>query len=172
MIPELTTLLASCLDEHPLLRTPRLAVGSVEQLDTDGLRAETHADHRAADELLPGARSVLVFFVPVRGEVVRAARRVVPEVSPVWTRAYVAGNEAVARLCETLIAWLAERGHRAAAPPATGDYDPVSLSSRWSHRYVAVALGLGQLGRHGLLITAASLPGGCAARCGRCLRPA
>ncbi len=161
-IPELHDLLAARLDEHPMLGTARLAVGPVERLDSQRLRAVTRADHRSAEELLPGARSVLAFFVPFRGEVVQAARRAAPEVSPVWARAYLAGNQAVAELGQAVVEWATSRGSRAAAAPATGDYDPESLSSRWSHRHVAVALGLGRLGRHGLLITAA----GCAGRLG------
>jgi epoxyqueuosine reductase len=49
-----------------------------------------------------------------------------------------------------------------AAEPATHNFDPVSLVSRWSHKSVAVIAGLGSFGVHQMVITDA----GCAGRFG------
>jgi epoxyqueuosine reductase QueG len=51
---------------------------------------------------------------------------------------------------------------RVAAEPATGNFDPETLVSTWSHKSVAVIAGMGSFGLHHLIITDA----GCAGRFG------
>jgi epoxyqueuosine reductase QueG len=76
--------------------------------------------------------------------------------------AYVETNALIGRIAAHLIESLAGRGIRAAAEPATHNFDPVSLISRWSHKSVAVIAGLGSFGLHHMVIT----DSGCAGRFG------
>jgi epoxyqueuosine reductase len=83
--------------------------------------------------------------------------------------AYVETNALIGRINSYLIATLAEvlpqsrpGGIRAAAEPATHNFDPQTLVSRWAHKSVAVIAGIGSFGLHHLVITDA----GCAGRLG------
>ncbi len=126
------------------------------------IRTETLArDHLLPPDLLPGARSVLAFFLPFAESVVQANRHH-DYTAREWVVAYVETNRLIARICETLKEELAARGVRAANEPPTHNFDPVELVSRWSHKSVAAIAGLGSFGLHHMLIT----PAGCAGRFG------
>jgi len=125
------------------------------------LREIAEPTHLLPTDLLPNARTVVAFFVPFAEEVVMANRQA-ESVAREWAVAYVETNALINRIVEELIAALNERGVRAAAQPATHNYDPVSLVSRWSHRSAAAIAGLGSFGLHRLLITDL----GCAGRFG------
>jgi epoxyqueuosine reductase QueG len=115
-------------------------------------------------ELLPGARTVIVFFVPFAPEVARAniAGRLAARE---WAMAYIETNALIAELGSHLAAMLESRGHGAAATPATHNFDERTLVSAWSHRHVAWAAGLGSFGLNNMLITAE----GCCGRLGSVL---
>lgn len=112
--------------------------------------------------MLPGARSVVSFFLPFEHVVLNANAEHKEEVAREWAQAYVETNALIGRITAQLVASLAERGVRAAAEPASGNFDPLTLVSRWSHKSVAVIAGLGSFGLHHLVITDA----GCAGRFG------
>ena len=76
--------------------------------------------------------------------------------------AYFETNALINQVSRGLIAVLAERGITAAAEPATHNFDPQTLVSRWSHKSVAAVAGWGSFGLHKMLITEA----GCAGRFG------
>ncbi|MGQ9599327.1 MAG: epoxyqueuosine reductase [Anaerolineae bacterium] len=126
------------------------------------LRRVIHPDHRLPDDLLPGARSVVSYFLPFASWVVEANAQDKVKVAREWAVAYVETNTLIGRINERLIQSLAKCGVRAAAEPATHNFDPVSLVSRWSHKSVAVIAGLGSFGLHQMVITDA----GCAGRFG------
>jgi epoxyqueuosine reductase QueG len=113
-------------------------------------------------DLLPGAHSVIAFFLPFDPSVVEANARDREAVAREWAVAYVEANELIRRATGQLVELLAERGVRAAAEPPTDNFDPVTLVSRWSHKSVAVIAGLGSFGLHHMVITDA----GCAGRFG------
>jgi epoxyqueuosine reductase QueG len=119
-------------------------------------------EHMMPEDLLPGARSVISFFVPFDPRVVEANARDRSSVADEWAIAYVETNELIGQITDRLIALLTARGIGAAAEPATGNFDADSLASRWSHKSVAVIAGLGSFGRHHMIITDA----GCAGRLG------
>jgi epoxyqueuosine reductase QueG len=127
-----------------------------------GLRQAVHPTHMLPADLLPGARGVVSFFLPFASAVVEANARQKEQVAREWAVAYVETNALIRRITTQLIEVLARRGVRAAAEPATHNFDPVSLVSRWSHKSVAVITGLGSLGLHQMVITGA----GCAGRFG------
>ncbi|MCL6638274.1 MAG: epoxyqueuosine reductase [Firmicutes bacterium] len=117
--------------------------------------------HLLPSDLLPSARSVVAFFIPFTGELVRANRNH-PYVSRQWAEAYIETNRLISSICEHLASVLSEKGVRAAWQEPTHNFDPVTLTSFWSHKHVAYLCGLGTFGRNHLLITSA----GCAGRLG------
>lgn len=117
--------------------------------------------HLLPSDLLPSARSVVAFFIPFTGELVRANRNH-PYVSRQWAEAYIETNRLISSICEHLASVLSEKGVRAAWQEPTHNFDPVTLTSFWSHKHVAYLCGLGTFGMHQMLIT----PAGCAGRLG------
>lgn len=126
------------------------------------LQRVVHPSHMLPHDLLPGARSVVSFFLPFAPWVLEANARHKEQVAREWAVAYVETNALIGRITARLIEMLAERGIGAAAEPATYNFDPDTLVSRWAHKSVAVVAGLGSFGLHQLVITEA----GCAGRFG------
>lgn len=126
------------------------------------LRKVVNPAHSMPDDLLPGAKSVVSFFLPFAPEVAIANEKDRHQIAEEWAVAYVETNQLIGRITERLIDALGERGVRAAAEPATGNFDHESLVSWWSHKSIAVLAGIGSFGLHHLVITDA----GCAGRFG------
>jgi epoxyqueuosine reductase QueG len=125
------------------------------------LKAVASPQHFLPRELLPEARTVVAFFLPFQRDVARSnLDGELP--SPEWSRAYMETNNLITAVCARLKAALEAHGLSAAVTPATHNYDPVTLLSRWSHRHVAYAAGLGAFGLNNMLIT----PAGCCGRLG------
>lgn len=143
-------------------RRPLVGFASADDPAWQQLREIAEPTHLLPRELLPGAATVIAFFLPFAPEIVLANRRH-PDVAPEWALAYRETNVLVGRIVEGLRAELAAGGVRAAGQPATHNWeDPVTLVSRWSHKSAAAVAGLGTFGLHRMLITEA----GCAGRCG------
>jgi epoxyqueuosine reductase len=143
-------------------REPLIGFAAADDAGFHILRRIAGPEHLLPDDLLPGARSVVSFFLPFARWVVEANAQDKERVAPEWAMAYVETNALIGRIAAHLIDLLAEQGVRAAAEPATHNFDPVTLASRWSHKSVAVIAGLGSFGLHQMVITDA----GCAGRFG------
>jgi len=143
-------------------RTPLVGFAVADDPRFLRLREIAEPTHLVPGDLLPAARSVVSFFLPFAEAVVEANRAERRQVAREWALAYVETNALINRIARGLIAALAERGVPAAAEPATHNWDPVTLVSRWSHKSVAAIAGLGSFGLHHMLITDA----GCAGRFG------
>jgi epoxyqueuosine reductase QueG len=118
--------------------------------------------HFTPQNLLPGARAVVSFFLPFSHQVVEANSLNKKNVALEWAVAYVETNALIESINQKLIELLDERGVRGAAEPPTKNFDPVTLESHWSHKSVAVIAGLGSFGLHQMVIT----DSGCAGRFG------
>lgn len=150
-------------------REPLIGFASADDPRFSELQRVVHPTHMLPSDLLPGARSVVSFFLPFAPWVVEANARHREQVAHEWVVAYVETNALIGRINSYLIESLTEArpqsrigGIRAAAEPATHNFDPQTLVSRWSHKSVAVIAGLGSFGLHQLVITDA----GCAGRFG------
>lgn len=126
------------------------------------LREVADPGHMMPQDLLPGAKSILSFFLPFDPGVVDANAQHKEEVALEWVKAYIETNALINRITANLVSLLSERNIQAAAEPATDNFDHTTLTSRWSHKSVAVIAGLGSFGLHHLVITDA----GCAGRFG------
>lgn len=143
-------------------RQPLVAFADAADEGFAYLRESVEPTHMLPSDLLPGARTVVSFFLPFTEEIVEANERH-PDVAREWAVAYVETNRLIGHICDTLTQALAEvEGVRAAAEPATHNFDPVTLVSRWSHKSVAAVAGLGSFGLNRLVITDA----GCGGRFG------
>jgi epoxyqueuosine reductase len=125
------------------------------------LPAIASPEHALPWDLLPDARSVIVYFLPFRKDLARENREGATPCRD-WGVAYVETNELIGRIGERLSGFLEERGHRCAVTPATHNFDSVKLSSRWSHKHLGHLCGLGRFGHNAQLIT----PSGCTGRLG------
>lgn len=141
---------------------PLLAVAAADDPLFDRLREVVDPEHAMPGDLLPGARSVIVFFIPFQPELGRDNDREEFFASRSWAESYVITNQLIASINARLKSRLQEEGYDAAETPATHNFDEVKLVSRWSHKHLGYIAGLGTFGLHHLLIT----PAGCCGRLG------
>jgi epoxyqueuosine reductase len=142
--------------------TPLVRFAAADDPRFADLRRVVDPSHMLPRDLVPGARSVVAFFLPFARWVVEANAQHSEQIAPEWATAYVETNALIGQINARLIEMLAGQGINAAAQPATHNFDPVTLVSRWSHKSVAVIAGLGSFGLHQMVITDA----GCAGRFG------
>ena len=118
-------------------------------------------NHFHPHDLLPTAKSVVVFFIPFKKELVnenKAGERPCRN----WGVAYVQTNDLIDRLGQALSDMLAQQGFKSGLTPATHNFDEARLMARWSHKHLGYLAGMGRFGVHNMLIT----PRGCAGRLG------
>lgn len=122
----------------------------------------TQIEHLMPADLLPGAQSVIVFFLPFAPEIAHANTREAETVALEWAVAYQETNTLIGEINILLEEILSHHGVRSAAQPATGNFKQSELRSPWSHKSLAVMAGIGSFGLHQLVIT----DSGCAGRFG------
>ena len=140
--------------------SPLLATASVDQR-FEQLPRIAADDHLHPTDLLSGAVSVIVFFIPFKQDLIKENETGARPCRN-WGVAYVQTNELIGRLSQALGDLLAEKGFNAGLTPATHNFDETRLMARWSHKHLGYLAGLGRFGVHNLLIT----PAGCAGRLG------
>ncbi len=143
-------------------RVPLVSSADAADPRFPALRQYVDPGHLTPEELLPGARSVVSFFVPFDRRVVESNAADPDAVAREWALAYIETNTLIKKITDHLIELLATQGVRGAAEPPTGNFEPAGLTSHWSHKSVAVIAGLGSFGLHHMIITEA----GCAGRLG------
>jgi epoxyqueuosine reductase QueG len=151
---------ASTPDGETQYREPIIGFSGVDPEEFDRLK-QTVPEHLMPEELLPGARGLVSYFLPFSVDVVRANARAA-YVAREWAVAYVETNSLLAAIGERLVAVLARQGVRAVAEAPTHVFDKGRLRARWSHKSIAYMTGIGSFGLNQLLITDA----GCAGRFG------
>ncbi len=142
-------------------RVPLLGIADAADPRFAALREVTTRTHTLPGDLLPGARSVLCYFLPLERGVVWS-NRAEEAASTEWARAYLETNALLQAIGSRLESILAEAGAEAVATPPTHRFDRELLVSDWSHRHVARIAGLGEFGLNRMLIT----PSGCCGRLG------
>jgi epoxyqueuosine reductase QueG len=150
---------------HNLITGYREAILGIVSADDPGFEALSSMvgfNHYLPSDLLPGARSVVCFFLPFSPDIVYANQAHKDLAAREWAIAYLETNMLIDQITSGLIEKLYNDGIRAAAEPATGNFDHTALKSHWSHKSIAVMSGIGSFGLHQLVITDA----GCAGRFG------
>ena len=143
-------------------RKPLLSVASADDELFPRLREVVDPGHAMPSDLLPGARSVLVFFLPFQRWIGEENDGEEFYSSTSWADMYIETNLLIREICNYLKGCLNELGYGAATTPATHNFDEVKLVSRWSHKHLGYIAGLGTFGHHLQLITKA----GCCGRLG------
>jgi len=117
--------------------------------------------HMLPWELMPTAKSLIVFFLPFIKELVDENT---PGKFPCrnWGLAYESTNSLIGFLSDRIKNYLEVQGYLSELTPATHNFDEVRLVSRWSHKHLAYLSGLGSFGVNAQMIT----PVGCAGRLG------
>lgn len=142
-------------------RSPLVGCAAAGDQVFKDIKKITYKGHMQPEDLLPGARSVVAFFLPYSEEVVWSNRRK-KMVSREWAIAYVETNKLIADICKEARKRFAGLGVRVVWEQPTYSFDKKKLMASWSHRHAAYAAGLGTFGLNNLLITDA----GCAGRVG------
>jgi epoxyqueuosine reductase QueG len=145
-----------------LWHEPLLAVAAADDPLFSRLGSVVAPDHAMPRDLLAGARSVLVFFIPFTERLARENDGEREFAARSWAEAYVVTNRLIQTMSERLKTSIEERGFDAAITPATHNFDEERLVSGWSHKHIGFIAGLGTFGRHHWLITRA----GCCGRLG------
>ena len=141
-------------------QTPLLASAPIDQR-FDILPQIAIGNHMYPHDLLTTAKSVVVFFIPFKRELVKENKNG-DRPCRNWGLAYVHTNDLISRLSIEIERYLSERGYKSALTPATHNFDEEKIMARWSHKHLAYLANLGRFGTHHLLIT----PAGCAGRLG------
>jgi len=108
--------------------------------------------HRSPEEWLPGARSVISYFLPYSQQV-RRANRVDGTTATEWLYARWEGEQCHVALVRVLEAALRAAGVRALAPMVDPAFKVIDMRSNWSERHAAFVAGLGTFSRSRSLIT-------------------
>ncbi|WP_457550347.1 epoxyqueuosine reductase [Archaeoglobus sp.] len=109
-------------------------------------------NHLTAEDLLPKAKSVVVYFIPFTEKVVKSNIFGVKP-SNLWALAYVETNKLIECLNHFLAKKLEVEGFESAVIKPTHNFDEKTLLSMWSHKHVAYIAGLGTFGVHTMIIT-------------------
>jgi epoxyqueuosine reductase QueG len=109
--------------------------------------------HLSPAEWLPGAKSVVSYFLPYSA-VIRVPNRVPGMPAPEWIIGRFDGEVFNEHLRSELARWLGELGGEAVVPAHTTGYKVVARRSNWSERHTAFIAGLGTFGLSKSMITA------------------
>ncbi|MBN1141431.1 MAG: epoxyqueuosine reductase [Deltaproteobacteria bacterium] len=132
--------------------TPLVAFAAADDPLFADLKEAVSGTHLLPGDLLPGARTVVAFFLPL-APAVAASNYSGFLASQAWAQAYLDANLLIGEIGWHLKAFLEDHGHAAALTQATHNFDPDRLISDWSHRHVAFIAGLGRFGVNRMLIT-------------------
>lgn len=118
-------------------------------------------------EWLPGARSVVSYFLPFSQEVRDSNRAEMEWPSEEWLHGRIEGQDLIRSLTQHLVDTLVGAGHRCVAPSLDNRFasgktlslPPTRFTSNWSERHVAYVCGLGTFGLSRGLITSRGMAG-------------
>jgi epoxyqueuosine reductase QueG len=166
-IDEIRSKVESFVAEYPqstgepaIWRTPLVASARVDERFKILPRIAAD-DHALPRDLLPQARSVVIFFIPFQKTLAKENHKgEIPCRN--WGLAYQSTNRLIGRLSQHLKTDLEAHGDATELTPATHNFDPHRLMSRWSHKHLGYIAGLGRFGVNAQFIT----PKGCAGRLG------
>ena len=109
-------------------------------------------NHALPSDIVQGARTVIVFFLPFAANIVKSNIEG-DESSRAWDYACIETNQFIGDLSQYLYEKLTEMGFKASQLPPTYNYDTEKLVSDWSHLSVAYIAGIGKFGINNMFIT-------------------
>ena len=148
----LREIVETCVSEEPSRlgiegwwRKPLLAAAPADER-FEILPKIAFEEHWRPKDLLPTAKSVIVFFLPFKETLIKENRKG-DRPCRNWGVAYVQTNDLIGRVSRALGDFLARQGFKSGLTPATDNFDEVKLMARWSHKHVGHLVGLGRF-RH------------------------
>lgn len=148
---EIKSLLNS-FKKSDIYRTPLVGFGDADNPLFKKLKDVASEDHMTPDEILPGAKSVISFFIPFKEDLIKINKNH-SYVSREWASAYIETNSLINEIIQQLRQKLETLGIKASENPAKLGYDHEKLMARWSQRHIAYVCGLGTFGINNMLIT-------------------
>jgi epoxyqueuosine reductase QueG len=133
-------------------KTPIVGFADAQDPLFGQLKKAVRPSHDLPGDLLPGARTVIAYFLPFDPAIPRSNHRGAFS-SEDWAVAYIETNRLIATINEQLNHLLETEGFRGTRLPATHNFDEEQLMSDWSHKHVAYIAGIGSFGHHHMLIT-------------------
>lgn len=109
-------------------------------------------------EILPTAKTVVVYFIPHSLAVIKTIQEDNCIVKA-WSENYTLGNQVLNKIGERLQSDLQKHGIQVATEPPTDNYDPIELTTKWAHKASAVIAGIGTFGLNHLVITKSGTAG-------------
>ena len=146
---------------EPIFRQPLTGYADAGDPIFRTLKSVIGPEHLLPAEILPGAKSVVAFFIPFSKEII-VGNREGEYASRKWAEAYDITNKLIDSICLDLSKTLSPLGVQMAWLLPTYEFDREKLIAQWSHRHAAYACGLGSFGRNNMIITKQ----GCAGRFG------
>lgn len=147
-------------DQIAIWREPIMACARADDR-FQRIKEITVPDHALPHDLLPDAKTVLVWFVPFKHHLqMDNTRGNRPSLS--WGRAYLSTNEMIERTGSAMKTLIEDAGGKVALTPSTHNFDKERLVSLWSHKHLGHIVGLGRYGTNCQFIT----PVGCSGRMG------
>lgn len=160
--------MSSCKGDDTSVRNlwqePIVGFAAAESEYIDSLKQIVHPDHQMPKDVLPGAKTVIAYFVPFSKWVAKSNSEAGADAgadhgdaanlaSPQWAESYELTNAMFARLNEHIIQVIRDSGHEAATAPEAQVFYRDEVISHWSFRHLAYAAGLGTFGLNNMLIT-------------------
>lgn len=139
-------------EDREFFRKPLVGFSAADDPLYMQLKEIVGPEHLSPQDILPGAKTVLSFFIPFSKKVIVSNRKQ-QSVSTLWAESYVKANALIGEISERLISYLEDKGIPAATVKATHNFDEKTLKSGWSHRSAAYIAGLGKFGVNRMLIT-------------------
>lgn len=115
-------------------------------------------NHLLPSDWLPGAKTVLSYFLPFTKEV-RSSNRQAGLPSQEWLYGRIEGQTFNNALVMMLVEKLQQAGHQAVSPSLDSRFQITNRRSNWSERHVAFIAGLGTLSLNRSLITKSGAAG-------------
>lgn len=147
-------------DQIAIWRAPIMACARADNR-FKRIREITVPDHALPQDLLPDAKTVLVWFVPFKHHL-QMDNTGGDRPSLSWGRAYLSTNEMIERTGSDIKTLIEDAGGEVALTPSTHNFDKERLVSLWSHKHLGHIVGLGRYGTNCQFIT----PVGCSGRMG------
>lgn len=132
--------------------TPLVGFAAADDSLFAKLKEVVRLSHSTPDELLSGAGTVIVYFLPFSQNIPQSNRQGY-NASPEWAVAYVETNQLIIDLNQHLNELLKKQGYATKILPPTHNFDTEQLMADWSHKHIAYVAGLGKFGLHHMLIT-------------------
>lgn len=142
------------LNGQRIFDQPLVGVANADDSLFDCLKEETAVgpQHMSPIEWLPGARSVIVYFLPFTAPI-RQANRLQGVAAREWMHGRIEGEQFNAALRDELVRYVANAGYEALSPARDSRFRVTNRRSNWSERHAAFIAGLGTFSLSRSLIT-------------------